>query len=97
MQGACRHTDDPDTQASMHEGVVQIRPFVGRHTTIFPGLAVEHEVRGGYRTADDGGAIEELLRHAPGIRGRVLAALLHIGAAEGLLEDISSFDESCQR
>lgn len=96
MQGARRHANDPNTQARMHESFVQKRPFVRRHAPIFARLAVEHEVRGDHRAADDGGAVEEPLRHAAGIGARDLAAGLHVGTAERLLEGISRLDERRQ-
>ena len=95
MQGVCRHTNDPHTEASMHKSFIQKGPFVWRHATIFSSLAVEDKIGGDYRTAEDGGAIKELLRRAAGIRPRDLAARLHVGATEGLLEGISRLDESC--
>lgn len=98
MQGVCRHTNDPNAEASMHKSLIQERPFIWRHPTIFSRLAVEDEIRGDHRTADDGGAIEEPLRHAAGIRARDLATRLHVGTTERLLEGISRLDEeSCQR
>lgn len=46
MQCLGRHTDDPDTQAGMHECLIEILPFKGRHPAIFAGLAVEEQVGG---------------------------------------------------
>lgn len=93
MQSICRHSNDANTQPSMHESFIQECPFVRRHTAIFSSLTVEDEIRRDYRTADDSGAIEESLGHAAGIRARDLAARLYVGATEGMLEGISRVDE----
>lgn len=93
MQSTCRHTNDPNTQPSMHEGFIQECPLVGGHAAIFPSLAVKHEIRGDDSTADDTSAVEEPLSHTTGVRARNLAARLHVGATEGLLEGISRLGE----
>ena len=93
MQSIGRHANDPDTQPGVHKGLVQEGPFVRGHAAIFSGLAVEHEIRGDYRTADDGGAVEEPLGHAAGVGAHDLAARLHVGATEGLLKGISRLGE----
>ena len=77
----------------MHKGFIQKLPFVRWHTAIFSSLAIEYDVRGDDRAANDGGAIKELLTRAAGVGARDLAAGLHIVAAEGLLEGISRFSE----
>lgn len=93
MQGAGRHADDADAQAGMHKGFVQEGPLVGGHAAVLSRLAVEHEVGGDDGTANDGGAIEKLLGDGAGVGGGNLAAGLHIGATEGLLEGISGFGQ----
>ena len=93
MQSARRHTNDSNAQPSMHKGFVEEGPFVRWHAAIFPSLAVEQDVRGDDGPAYDGGAIKELLRHAGRVRTHDLAAGLHVGATEGLLEGISRFGE----
>lgn len=93
MQGARRHANDPNPQASVHESFVQKGSLVGWHAAIFTSFAVEHEICGDDSTADDGGAIKEPLTHAAGVRTRDLAARLHIRATEGLLEGISRLGE----
>ena len=77
----------------MHKGFIQELPFVRWHTAIFSSLAIKYDVRGDDRAANDGGAIQKLLSRAAGVRARDLAAGLHVGAAEGLLEGISRFSE----
>ena len=77
----------------MHKGFVKERPFERWHAAIFSSLAVEDDIRGDDGAADDGGAIKQPLRHAAGVRARDLAARLHVGAAEGLLEGIARFGE----
>ena len=93
MQSACRHTNDPNTQASMHKGFIEEGPFVRRHATVFSTLAVEHEIRGDDGSTNDGGSIKELLSHAAGVRAHGLTAGLDVGTTEGLLEGISRFGE----
>ena len=78
----------------MQKGFIQKGPFVWGHASIFTGLAVEQEVRGDHRTADDGAAVKELLRHAAGVGAGDLATGLDIGATEGLMEGISRLGES---
>ena len=93
MQSACRHTNDPNTQASMHKGFIKECPFVRWHAAVFPSLAVEHEIRGDDGSTNDGGAIKELLSHAAGFRAHGLTTGLDVGTTESLLEGISRFGE----
>ena len=93
MQCACGHTDDPNTQAGMHKGFVKERPFKRWHAAIFSSLAVEDYICGDDGAADDGGAIEQPLSHAAGVRARDLATRLHVGPMEGMLEGIARFGE----
>lgn len=93
VQGARRHPDDANTQAGVHEGFVEESPFVRRHAAIVPGLAVEHDVRGDNGAANEGGAVKELLGDAAAVGPHDLAARLHVGTTEGLLEGISRFGE----
>ncbi len=91
MQGARRHPDDSNTQARMHKSLIEERPFIRRHAAIVASFAIKQDVRGDNGTADDSGTVEELLSRAGGVRARNLAAGLHVGATEGLLEGISRF------
>lgn len=93
MQSACRHTNDPNAQTSMHKGFIKECPFVRRHAAVFSSLAVEHEIGGNDGSTDDGGSIEELLSYAASVRAHSLTARLDIGTMEGLLEGISRFGE----
>src|SRR5687768_3412531 len=45
--------DDADSQASVKEGIVEVLPLKSRHTTIFSGLAVEHQVDRHQRSSKD--------------------------------------------
>ena len=93
MQSACRYTNDPNTQTSMHKGFIKERPFVRRHAAVFSSLAVEHEICGDDSSTDDSGSIKELLSYAASVRAHGLTAGLDISTTEGLLEGISRFGE----
>ena len=90
MQGACRHTNDANTQASMHESFIEKGSFVRWHAAIFSSFAVEHDIRRDESTADESSAIKELLSSVAGVGGRDLTGL-HVATTKGLLKGVSRF------
>ena len=89
MKCAGSNTNDTNTQSGMQKGLVEIAPFVKRHSAIFPGLAVKDQIRERNGTANDCGTIEQFLRQV--LRGALSHAVcrLNICALEGALEGLA--------
>lgn len=92
MEGTSSNADDTDTKTSMQEGIVQIAPLEGRHTSIFSCLTVEDDVRSDNGAADNGSTVDQLLRQVARALGS-LVSRLHICPAtttESILEGLTS-------
>lgn len=61
MQCASSNSDDTNSEAGVHEGLVEVFPLVLWHAAIFPGLTVENQVGGDNCSTDQDGSIEQAL------------------------------------
>ncbi len=97
MESLCCNADYADAETGVREGLVQVGPLVGGHSTVVAGFGVEHEVGGYDCSANDGGAVEEALAEGAGGGrvGNLGAAGGLVGAAEGGLEGMAGFGECC--
>ncbi|KKA17378.1 hypothetical protein T310_8781, partial [Rasamsonia emersonii CBS 393.64] len=83
--------DNTNSKPSVQERLVQIFSLIRRHSTILAGLAVEDQVRSQHRSAHDGGSVQDLLAQVACLGH--LVGLLHVRAAESILEGLSGSAE----
>lgn len=90
MQSSSGNTNNTNTKAGVHEGVVEVAALIRSHATILSRLAVEDHVRGQDGTTDDGSTVKETLGHIP---ARSLVGRLHVRPLESILEGLSGLGE----
>lgn len=90
VKRASSNTNDTNTKSSVHESLVQEATLVSGHSAVLAGLAVEDEVGGQDGAANDGTAVQQLLRD---VARRSVEGLLHVCAAEGILEGLARLGE----
>lgn len=94
MQRLSRHTDNSNSQSSVQECVVQIFPFVKRHTAIFSRFPIEDEICGNNCCSDDATSVKKSFLQVCCIWTRNFERrLLHIGATKSGLKPISGLGQ----
>ena len=66
MQSSRRDTDDPNTEASMHEGFIEVSALEGWHAAILACFPIKDEVGNDESAADDGCTVEQPLAQVAG-------------------------------
>ena len=82
MQCSGRDTNDPYTQPSVKEGLIEISSFKRRHPSIFPGLTVENKVYGKESASKDTSTIKEALSDISRVRAQIRRGRLRISTTE---------------
>jgi len=90
MQCPGSKRNNPNTQAGVHERLIQILPLKGRHAAIFSCLAIENEVRGENGSTDKSTSDEEPLRQVAA-RDRVCGLICR----RRLVATLEAISKSC--
>lgn len=86
VKSASCKSDNPDTEAGVHKGLIEERALKRWHAPIFPCLPVEQQIRCQSRASHNCSTINESLRQ---VAGWLLSLiwLLHVCTTEDILKD----------
>lgn len=87
VQRSRGNCNDTDSQTGVQESVIQVAPFVRRHSAILSRFAVEDQVRSDDCSSDDGSSVEQSLSKVATLGDAVSG--LHVRPAESILESLS--------